>query len=710
LPTNSIDAMKHMFMPTSVAIIGASREPGKVGYSVVKNLIDGGYKGKIYPINPNAKDVFGLKSYSSIEEVPEIPDVAIIAIPAKFVSGAIIELGSKGVKVAVIITSGFAEIGEAELQRNLIDSARKAGVRLIGPNIFGYYYTPMNLCATFCTPYTRRGGIALTCQSGGVGMAIIGFTRSRGIGVSAIVGLGNKADVGEKEMLEYFAEDENTKVVAMHMEDLKDGHGFMEAARKTTAKKPVVVMKVGRSQYGARAALSHTGALAGEDSVYDAAFKQSGVLRARTLEEFLDWARVLELLPTPRGENVLIHTSAGGLGVILSDACSDLGLKLMDVPKDMMEKLSKYVPPFGSLRNPVDITGSNTPEGNLETMRIVLKDPRVHSIIFGYWHTIITPPMAFAKVLSQALKEARNEGIVKPVVVALSGDVEVEAAAKYLEEIGIPAYPYAPERAVSALSAAYRSFNMPQRISEPQREMKENELSNSTVTARSFLEKAAEEGRKVLTEYEAKMVLKAFGIPTTEDKLAHTVEEAKDSALKLGFPVVLKIVSPDIVHKSDIGCVKVDLSSVQEVASSYEEIINNSMKYNPNARITGVSVQTMIQRGREVIIGSKRDPTFGQILLFGLGGIFTELLKDVSLRIAPIILDDALDMINETKGVLLLKGFRGQEPADIKAIGDVLVRVSQMVAALPEIAELDINPMIALAEGAIAVDARIVIV
>jgi len=696
-----------MFLPSSVAVVGASREPGKVGYSVVKNLIDGGYEGRIYPINPNATEVLELKCYSSVKDVPEVPDVAIIAIPAKFVSGTISELGAGGVKVAVIITSGFAEVGETELQRNLIEAARKAGVRLVGPNIFGYYYTPKNLCATFCTPYTRRGGIALTCQSGGVGMAIIGFTRSRGIGVSAIVGLGNKADANEKDMLEFFAQDENTKVVAMHMEDLKDGRGFIEATKKATTRKPVVVLKVGRSQYGAKAALSHTGALAGEDAVYDAAFRQAGVIRARTLDEFLDWARVLEKLPAPKGENILIHTSAGGLGVILSDACSDQGLKLMEVPKDMMDALSKYVPPFGSLRNPVDITGSNTPEGNLETMRIILRDPRVDAVIFGYWHTIITPPMAFAKCLAQALEEARSEGIVKPVVAALSGDVEVEEAAKYLEERGVPSYPYAPERAVSALSAVYQSSRIIQKAPPSSRE--EIEVGDAVNVARDLMEQARKSRRKVLTEYEAKTILKAFQIPTTDDRLAHTVEEAEDYASKLGFPVVLKISSPDIVHKSDAGCVKVGLTSPQEVASAYKEILDNATKYDPKAQIMGISVQTMVPKGHEVIVGSKKDPTFGQVVMFGLGGIFTELLRDVSFRLAPINMAEALEMIGETRGAALLKGFRGQELADVEAIGEILVTVSQMVVALPEIVELDINPVIVHTREAIAVDARIVI-
>jgi len=422
---------------------------------VIRNILNGGYSGKVYPVNPKAAEILDLKCYSSVKEIPDIPDVAILTIPASIVADAITELGEKEIKVAVIITSGFAEIGNIELQQKLVDTARKAGVRIVGPNIFGYYYTPIDLCATFCTPYTKKGGIAFTCQSGGVGMATIGFTRSRAIGVSAIVGLGNKVDVDEADLLEFFAQDNNTKVIAMHIEDLKDARRFVEVAKRVTKVKPIILFKVGRTESGAKAAASHTGAVAGTDAIYGAAFKQCGVIRAPTLENFLDWARAHAVLPLPRGENVLIHTSAGGLGVILADACTDYGLKLMEVPEDLQKEFQKYVPPFGSLKNPIDITGSNTPENNLETMRIAIMDPRVHAIIFGYWHTIITPPMAFAKCLSQAVEEAREKEISKPMVASLSGDIEVEEAARYLEERGIPSYPYAPDRAVSALASLY---------------------------------------------------------------------------------------------------------------------------------------------------------------------------------------------------------------------------------------------------------------
>lgn len=452
-----IEALDRMFNASSVAIVGASNEPGKVGYSVVKNLLDGGYKGRVYPINPGrvGSDLFGLRYYASVKDVPDTIDTAILTVPARIANTVVLECGVKGIPTAVVIASGYSEVGKTDMQQQLVESGRTANVRILGPNIFGYYNTHNDLCATFCIPYTEKGGIALFCQSGGVGMAVIGFTRSRGIGVSTIVGLGNKADLDEADMLEHFSRDVNTRVIAIHMEALENGRRFVEVARRVSHDKPIVVYKAGRTAVGARSAASHTGALAGSDRVYDAAFRQSGVLRAGTLDELFDWARALDALPPPKGDNVLIHTSAGGLGVILADAASDHGLMVMEVPDDLMNALQEFIPPFGSCRNPVDVTGSSTPEVQAETAKIAIRDPRVHSIIFGYWHTIITPPMVYAKVLCDVVKAAREEGVVKPMVATLSGDVEVEKAAAYLNARGIPSYPYTPERAVSSLAAMY---------------------------------------------------------------------------------------------------------------------------------------------------------------------------------------------------------------------------------------------------------------
>jgi acetyl coenzyme A synthetase (ADP forming)-like protein len=449
-------AMNRIMKPDAVAVIGASPEDGKIGNSVMKNLINGGYRGAIYPIHPKVPEVLGRKAYKSVKDVAGPIDVAVFAIPAPLVAGALKECGEKKIPGAVLIPSGFAETGNVELQEQIVAVAREYNVRLMGPNIYGFYYTHKNLCATFCTPYDIKGTAALSSQSGGVGMAIIGFSRSAKMGVSAIVGLGNKSDIDEDDLLTFFEQDPNTQVVAMHVEDLKDGRSFAEVAQRVSKKKPVIVLKAGRTAMGARAAKSHTAALAGNDRIYDDVLRQSGVVRAMSLNDMLEFARCLPILPAPKGENVLIITGAGGSGVLLSDACVDNGLTLMTMPPDLDAAFRKFIPPFGAAGNPVDITGGEPPQTYQNTIKLGLEDPRIHALILGYWHTIITPPMVFAKLASEVIEEARRRGIDKPVVASLVGDVEVESACEYLFDHGIPAYPYTTEKPVAVLGAKYR--------------------------------------------------------------------------------------------------------------------------------------------------------------------------------------------------------------------------------------------------------------
>ncbi len=451
-----LTAMTRIMKPRAVAVIGASNEDGKIGNSVMKNLVNGGYQGDIYPINPKGGEVLGLKAFPSITDVPGDVDVAVFAVPAKFVGGALEQCGQKGVAGAILIPSGFAETGEHELQDEVVAIAKKNNVRILGPNIYGYYYLPENLCATFCTPYDVKGSVALSSQSGGIGMAILGFSRSSRMGVSAIVGVGNKADIDEDDLLTFFEQDDNTNLIAMHLEDLKDGRAFAETASRVSKKKPVVVLKAGRTAMGAKAASSHTGALAGNDKVYDDILRQSGVVRAPGLNEMLQYARGIPLLPTPKGENVVIITGAGGSGVLLSDACVDNGLQLMTIPPDLDAAFKKFIPPFGAAGNPVDITGGEPPSTYRNTVALGLEDERIHALILGYWHTIVTPPMVFAKLVSEVVEEYRAKGIDKPVVASLSGDVEVEEASQYLFEHGIVAYPYTTETPVQVLGAKYR--------------------------------------------------------------------------------------------------------------------------------------------------------------------------------------------------------------------------------------------------------------
>ena len=451
-----VAAMNRIMKPDALAVIGASAETGKIGNSVMKNLINGGYKGKIYPIHPKADEIMGMKAYKSVKDVPGDIDVAVFAIPAQFVAAALTECGEKKIAGAVLIPSGFAETGNVKGQEELQEIGRKYNIRLMGPNIYGFYYTWKNLCATFCTAYDVKGSAALSSQSGGIGMAIIGFSRSAKMGVSAIVGLGNKSDIDEDDLLAFFEQDDNTKVIAQHCEDLKDGRAFAEAAKRVSKKKPVIVLKAGRTSAGAKAASSHTGALAGNDKIYEDVFAQSGVVRARSLRQLLEFARGVPILPTPKGENVVIITGAGGSGVLLSDAVIDNGLSLMSFPKDLDEAFKKFIPPFGASGNPVDITGGEPPKTYQNTVKLGLEDDRIHALILGYWHTIVTPPMVFAKLMVEVYEEMKAKGKNKPVVASLAGDIEVEEAADYLYQHGIPAYAYSTEIPVEVLAAKYK--------------------------------------------------------------------------------------------------------------------------------------------------------------------------------------------------------------------------------------------------------------
>jgi acetyl coenzyme A synthetase (ADP forming)-like protein len=448
--------MNRIMKPKSVAVIGASAETGKIGNSVMKNLINGGYKGEIYPIHPKADEIMGKKVYKSVKDVPGEIDIAVFAIPASLVASALVECGEKKVVGAILIPSGYAETGNVKGQEEIQAIGQKYGIRLMGPNIYGFYYTPANLCATFCTAYDVKGSAALSSQSGGIGMAIIGFSRSAKMGVSAIVGLGNKSDIDEDDLLTFFEQDDNTHIIAQHCEDLKDGRAFAEVAKRVSKKKPIVVLKAGRTSAGAKAASSHTGALAGNDKIYEDVFNQSGVIRARSLRDMLEFARGVPVLPTPKGENVIIITGAGGSGVLLSDACIDNKLSLMTIPPDLDAAFRKFIPPFGAAGNPIDITGGEPPITYVNTVKLGLEDPRIHSLILGYWHTIVTPPMVFAKNMVEVKNAMKAKGIEKPIVASLAGDIEVEEAADYLYQNGIVAYAYSTEIPVAVLGAKYK--------------------------------------------------------------------------------------------------------------------------------------------------------------------------------------------------------------------------------------------------------------
>jgi len=443
-----------LFKPKSIAVVGASRKPGKIGYEILRNLIEYGYKGKIYPINPQAKEILGLKCYKSVKEVPDEIDMAVISIPAQIILDAVKDCGEKGVKALVVITSGFSEVGNVELEEKLVEMARSYGMRILGPNIFGIVYTPHNMNATFGPKDVIKGGIAFITQSGALGIALMGWTILEEIGLSAVVSMGNMADIDAIEVAEYLADDPNTKVITIYLEGLKPGKGreFIESMKKVTMKKPVIIVKSGRSERGAAAAASHTGSLAGSDLIYDVAMKQCGVLRALNIEEMFDWARALATQPLAKGNNTVIITNGGGAGVMATDAAADYGVELLDPPQDLKEEFRKHMPWFGSAKNPVDLTGMATPDKYYEAVRAAFKHPAVHTITVLYCRTAVCDPMELAKLLIEARKEAIDKGINKPISVAMIGGVDVYEAMKHLNRNGIPAYPI-PERAVSAIAA-----------------------------------------------------------------------------------------------------------------------------------------------------------------------------------------------------------------------------------------------------------------
>ncbi|RLF16712.1 MAG: acetyl CoA synthetase [Thermoprotei archaeon] len=444
--------LKYMFYPKSVAVIGASRKPGKIGHEILRNLIEYGYPGKIYPVNPSADEILGLKCYKSVLEIPDEVDLAVISVPAKFVPEVLEQCGKKGVKAVAVISAGFGEIGNVDLERKIVEIARKYNMRLLGPNIFGLVYTPSKLNASFGPRDVLPGNIAFISQSGALGIALMGWTILEEIGLSAVVSVGNKADIEDADLLEFFGKDEHTKVILIYMEGVKDGRKFMKVAREVSKRKPIVVIKAGRSERGAKAAASHTGSLAGSDRVYDAAFKQCGVLRANNFEEAFDWARALAILPPPSGENVVIITNGGGAGVLATDACEAYGLKLLEMPKDLEDKFRKYMPAFGSPHNPIDLTGQASEEQYKGALLEALNEPRIHSIILLYCQTIITDPEALADAIIEAYTQAK---VKKPIVVNFVGGVECDRAMRKMEKAGIPTYP-TPERAVSALAALHR--------------------------------------------------------------------------------------------------------------------------------------------------------------------------------------------------------------------------------------------------------------
>ena len=701
---SDVEVISALLRPKSVAVIGAAREPHKIGHQIVRNLIEGGYPpDKIYPINPYADKIAGLKCYPSIKHVPDEVDLAVIVVPAKVVPKVLRECAEKGVKVAAIISAGFKEVGNVEAERELVRIAREGGFRILGPNIVGICDTVKRVNASFCPSLPLSGDVAFITQSGALAIALIGWTRLKRIGLSDLVSIGNKADINETDLMKFFGKDPHTRVITMYIEGLDDGRKFMEVAREVVPSKPVIILKAGKAKRAVSAIMSHTGSLAGSDVAYEAALNQVGVLRAPTFIDLFDWATALAKAPLPEGDNVVIVTNGGGAGVMATDLAEQYGIKLMDIPKNLASRLRYYMPPWGSVLNPIDLTGMAGKEWYKGVLKELLRDERVHAIVVIYCHTAITRPREIGNAVLEAISETN---IKKTIVVSLMGGIECLEECERLVENNIPAYE-SPERAMSALGALYKYKRAVERLKkETYPEVKVDKGRASKV-----IKKALEEGKTALTPSEASEVAAAYGIPVLEKPLARSAEEAVELAEKVGFPVVLEVESPHVVHKTDIGAIKIDLKTPREVKDAYAEIMENVKRRAPGAEIRGIIVRKMAPEGREVIVGMHRDPVFGPLIMFGSGGILVELIKDVSFRVAPISLEEAKEMIKETKAYKLLKGFRGEPEADIGVVVDTIIRVGKLALDFDAISDIDINPFFVYekGKGGLAVDVKVLL-
>ncbi len=690
---------KNFFSPHSVAVVGASGEAGRLGFVVLKNILQHGYKGRVYPVNPATGKIMGLTTYPRITDIPGEVDLAVIMVPARAVPEVMQDAGLKRVKGAVVISAGFKETGAegARLEAEMLAIARNYAIRVLGPNCLGFIDTTSSLNATFAAGMALKGNIAFMSQSGALCQVILDLAQDIGLGFSKFVSVGNKADIDEADLLNALKEDETTAVVIAYLEGISRGEDFRQEASALTRVKPLILMKAGSTAAGARAAASHTGALAGFDAAYNAVFKQSGAIRANSVEALIDFSLAFAYQPLIHGERIAIITNAGGPGIIAADACEKLGLKLSQFARATTETLRQSLPPSTSFYNPVDVIGDAGPERYRIALKAVLKDPNVDGVL------ILLTPQAVTDVggTAQVVVEV-TAGADKPVLTSFMGGPAVAQGIKELSRVKIPNYPF-PERAVASFQA----------MKEYQNWLKKKPEKPKTFTvdyekASAILKKTQRERKQTLSDIEAREVLGAYGFRLPRSELAHSPDEAVGYAAKIGYPVVTKIVSPDILHKTDIDGVRLNLLSPEAVRKAYLEIIESTRHLMPQAQITGVDVQEMV-RGREVILGMNRDPQFGPLLMFGLGGIYVEVLKDVSFRLAPIAPADAEAMIHEIRGYPLLSGVRGEKPADTRALTEALLRLSQLVLDFPEITELDINPLMVREEGkgAVALDCRL---
>lgn len=695
-------SLRNFFCPDSVAVIGASREEEKVGHIILDNIINSGYKGKLFPVNPKADEIHGIKCYPSVLNVPGDIDLAIIVIPAQFVLQVLEECSKKNTKWSIIISAGFKETGieGAKRERQLIEKAKDYGIRILGPNCLGIIDTECPINATFSPNMPPMGKIGFISQSGALGTAILDWAKTNKIGFSKFVSLGNKADISENDLFDDWENEKDTEVITAYLEGVKYGREFIRISSKVSKKKPIIVIKSGNTDAGARAVSSHTGTLAGSAKAYEAAFKQAGIIRANTIRDLFNYAKAFSYQPLPKGKKVAIITNAGGPGIMATDECEKSDILLASLEKETIDGLKEFLPEAANFYNPIDILGDALADRYKKTLEVVIKDNNVNAIVMLLTPQAMTQPLKTARAIVEVME---NSGKSITVLTSFMGGSEVEKAVKFLAEKNIPNFDI-PEEAIDTLKVMMEHTDWKSRRSFP---IEDFNVDKGRV--KKIFYQCQSEGRLELGEMEAREILEAYDIRMPKAELACDIDEAKEIAGRIGYPLVLKIVSPNILHKTDVGGVKIGIDNEKELEENYNQILFSVSKYMPDANIRGILVQEFIKDKKETIIGMSEDPQFGPMIMFGLGGIYVEALKDVSFRIAPLSRQVAREMVEEIKTIKLLKGIRGEDPSDIDSIIEIILRVSQLVTDFPEIIEMDINPLFVKkqGEGSIAGDVRI---
>ena len=698
----SLDAF---FSPRSIAVIGASTNTSKLGYAVLDNLVNGDFLRdgrKVYPINPKADEILGLPAFPTVADVPDPIDLAVIVIPYPLVPDAMRTCGEKGIPAVIVISAGFREAGMDGLEREqeLIEITDEYNLRLIGPNCLGVINTVIPMNASFSAGMPPKGPMDFMSQSGALGTAILDWAQAGRLGLSKFVSLGNKADVSEIDLLRAWVKDPTSNVILSYMEGLPDGQEFIRVARQVSKIKPIVALKSGVTQAGSRAVSSHTGSLAGSEQAYEAAFRQSGVLRAHSLQDLFDMARAFGYLKPLQGDHIAIVTNAGGPGILATDALERAGLKLARFKPECIRALEQFLPDAASAANPIDVLGDARADRYRFALDKVIESPLVDGVL------VILTPQAMTEIVETAEVIAEiSERVDIPILACFMGEARVEAGIKFMAKHNVPNFAF-PERAAMVLQAMsrYREYR-----ARPLPSFESFDVDQKTV--RETIDRVLNEGRLSIGDAEAQSILAAYGLQAPPSEIAETAEKAVEIAVEMGFPVVLKIASPDILHKTDVGGVKVGLQNPTDVRDAFDLITYRSQRYLPEAHLWGCQVQKMVPSGLEILIGMNRDPQFGPLVTFGLGGIYVDAFKDATFRITPFSRDEAAQMLTEIRAKTLLDGVRGEPPVDKGILVDALLRIGQLVQDFPEIAELDINPFIVYEEGhgGIALDMRLIL-